>query len=70
MATTTAVGAWLFLHESLTKLKVAALVLAFVGMLVVNVSQYGQGGSGSCSSSARSAARRSTRSWASRPGSS
>lgn len=50
MATTpavTAVGAWLFFKESLTKLKVAALILAFVGVVVVNFSTIGgSGGSG------------------------
>ncbi|TQN44367.1 threonine/homoserine efflux transporter RhtA [Blastococcus colisei] len=53
MATTpamTAVGAWLFFHEALTKLKVAALVLAFAGVAVVNGSQYGQGGIGNWTS--------------------
>lgn len=47
MATTpamTAVGAWLFFSESLTKLKVAALVLAFAGVAVVNATQFGQDG--------------------------
>ena len=49
MATTptmTAVGAWLFFSESLTKLKGIALALAFVGVAVVNISQFGQGGGG------------------------
>lgn len=53
MATTpamTAVGAWLFFHEQLTRLKVGALALAFAGVAVVNGSQYGQGAGGSWSS--------------------
>lgn len=49
MATTpavTAVGAWLFFKESLTKLKVGALLLAFLGVVVVNFSTIGQSGGG------------------------
>jgi drug/metabolite transporter (DMT)-like permease len=53
MATTpamTAVGAWLFFHEELTRTKVGALALAFAGVAVVNGSQYGQGSGGSWTS--------------------
>jgi drug/metabolite transporter (DMT)-like permease len=49
MATTpamTAVGAWLFFSESLTKVKIVALGLALVGVVVVNISQFGQDGGG------------------------
>jgi drug/metabolite transporter (DMT)-like permease len=53
MATTpamTAVGARLFFHESLTRLKVVALGLAVLGVVVVNISQYGQGSTGNWTS--------------------
>lgn len=48
MATTpavTAIGAWTFFKEKMNRNKIIAIILAFSGALVVNISQFGQGGS-------------------------